>query len=145
MQMLGCRHFRLWISARALGQTVKGRLQYLSFLQKSQFIFGHVAHCSQAPFYCASKVHLITFPPFSLGVGDLHSLHLHQISGTSILRRLRRRRKHQCFTEHKKLHNSPVFILVSAVVSLLFFFFSVRWVISTSFWIPPVQIPCFSP
>lgn len=56
-------------------------------------------------FCCASEVHLITFPPFSLGAGDLHSLHLNQISGTSILRRLRRR-KHQYFTEHKKLHNS---------------------------------------
>lgn len=74
-------------------------------------------------FCCASKVHLITFLPFSLGVGYMHSLHPNQISGTSILRRLRRRRKHQYFTEHKKLHNSPLLILKSAVVSSSFFFF----------------------
>lgn len=72
-------------------------------------------------FCCASKVHFIPFPPFSLGVSDLRSLHLNQRSGTSILRRLRRRRKHQYFTEHTKLHNSPVSILMSAVVSLAFF------------------------
>lgn len=73
-----------------------GQVAISVLLAKSQSVFSIVN---------VSEVHLITFPPFSLGAGDLHSLHLNQISGTSILRRLRRR-KHQYFTEHKKLHNS---------------------------------------
>lgn len=93
-------------------------------------------------FCCASKVHFVSFSPFSLGVSDSCSLHLNQRSGTSILKRLRRRRKHQYVTEHTKLHNSPFSILMSALVSLGF---SISWVSSASLWSLPVWISCFPP
>lgn len=93
-------------------------------------------------FCCASKVHFVSFPPFSLGVSDSCSLHLNRRSGTSILKRLRRRRNHQYVTEHTKLHHSPFSILMSALVSLGF---SISWVTSASLWSLSVWIACFPP